>query len=36
MFKMQYPNSVCCRNIPMKFCSSDEDFVAEVYIVIKI
>ena len=31
---MHYPISVSCRRKPIKFCSSDEDFVAVVQIVI--
>ena len=29
-FRMQYSISVSCRRKPIKFCSSDEDFVAVV------
>ena len=33
---MHYPISVSYRRKPIKFCSSDEDFVEVVYIVIKL
>ena len=30
LFRIKYPISVSCRRKPVKFCSSDEDFVVAV------